>query len=80
MRFEQQDGWYTAPRALLINAVESDGPGMCASAFVLFAPVFAERGTRFRIDDDELVLIRPSGRSERYAGERQMRRYSYRLL
>lgn len=53
---------------------------MCASAFVLLAPVFVERGTRFWIEDDELVLVRPSGRSERYAGEWQMRRYSYRLL
>ncbi|MFF2085025.1 hypothetical protein ACFVVM_14720 [Nocardia sp. NPDC058176] len=53
---------------------------MCASAFVLFAPVFVERGTRFWVEDDELVLVRPSGWSERYAGEWQMRQYSYRLL
>ncbi|MFC4375822.1 hypothetical protein ACFO5K_17120 [Nocardia halotolerans] len=80
MRFEEQDGRYTAPRALLIDAVESDGPGMCASAFALFAPVFVERDIRFWIEDDGLALVRPSGRSERYAGEWQMRRYSYRLL
>ena len=80
MRFEERGGQFTAPRALLIEVIESDGPGMCASAFVLCAPVFVEGGTRFWTEDDELVLVRPSGKTERHSGEWQTRRYSYRLL
>lgn len=80
MRIEQENGYFTSPRALLIDTLESGGPGMCASAFVLDTPVFVEHGTRFWTEGDELVLVRPSGRSERHAGEWQTRRYAYRLL